>query len=1357
MTDFLDVVRERAARKNNYDPHLTGGAPRLRPVTQQQPFVPVQSAPQPSYSNRISQAGPGPDPARIAALNEMLNEQRAGDSLAGDAGSWALKGFKGLLDVVDAPRAVAMSAFGELGDALQQAEGATGLNINNRITNPLMWGDDGSASFGDISARGHRFNEVTDVGDNPVAGFIGDVAFDPTMYVGVGAIKGGVKGGASALDAALVSGARRGLAEEVTQQAAARGLAGESLEQASRLAADAGRYGRGAFTTKGLQRSGVDRKVLDELGLTAEFGTTLGRLNKGSRATLPFTRRPAEAAENLKGTLKANIADTRLAKAGRNMFVGSNDAIGQAERKFVDQLVTGAPNAAEAARGLVAIRRAKQEAYPWFDQINEDAVRTFGKKFNKLNEDQLADIAYKAEIGDFSDPLVKSVSDWYAKIGQELQDEGIEFGWIDNYVNHRMTSKLRRDVIGGKNQKLVAQGLDASAPFQNTRTLKIGDEFLGHSITDARTPVVEGQQYWTIRQLNEIAQDELGYKAFEDDITSLMGSYMEQALRAKLRRGVYQATDDLGLNEIANKQDSVRKAIEQDLAEAKDLLAQSARQRRKALTRAARTIGARKEEVSAQLQELEARIQDRISRMDELAQRRGELDKALRDKQEQIAMWRATVDDATKAAKRSRASSKGNLTRKIAKLEAEADELYGQLQQTIARMGRVQNQGGDIAQLQQQADLLRQEFSALSERQLEAEAARAALDEPGLPVPKVDSSDVTADDVVSKAVDELNKVAQVRDDFTSVTDDYFDASAAIVWQTTDDAAKRQRLEMRLESFNEVADDLPEGVGVGELRSKANVMIQALQDEGLDAMARAVRDGEAQALAYDMAAGARMLKAGEAKRQFLDSIGNPKFQQHMQEVLGDGFVVIDNQIAVPQWFDEAFQSIPKTQQEWGILRRALEKYDAGMNVWKGYATASPGFVWRNMYSGFFNMYLDNVSAVNVKRFQGFIHAYHQPTKIRGVIAPREHGLENAVQWARKQGYSDAEIAEFTQALEAASVSGWGLTPQEVEANLLDGTTWKPWKADFKVTSTVRGWSTNVEGLLRGAHAYDVIRKGGSVDEAVRRVEKFHFNYRDISEFDRAVKRAIPFWTFYSRNMALQAEMWARFPQKVNRSYYNLKRNLEAQSDPDDVTPSYYDELSAIRTPFGQRNGGTVYFTPDLPTLRFQHDLSSLTTGSEGDPLRLLSDTGPAIKVPIEMLQNRELFTGFEYKNRLHEYDAEGNMVGRDAGILFQAPVIKQAADIAFGDNAEIVNGRLLMQDNVESAIEDFVPGISRLNRLFPTSEKQQQRVGQNWASFLGAPGRVNTPQAIRGELYGRQVDAEQQAQQERYQRLLEMLP
>jgi len=391
----------------------------------------------------------------------------------------------------------------------------------------------------------------------------------------------------------------------------------------------------------------------------------------------------------------------------------------------------------------------------------------------------------------------------------------------------------------------------------------------------------------------------------------------------------------------------------------------------------------------------------------------------------------------------------------------------------------------------------------------------------------------------------------------------------------------------------------------------------------------------------------------------------------------------------------------------------------------------------------------------------LHIYHRD------------GLDAARKWAKsyKGGkFSPKDLQDMDDALGAAAASGWGLTPQEVESTLIGSKrSVNPLKADFAPIERIRHLSSRTEAVMRGAHAFDVLQRGGDVTNALARVEKFHFNYRDITSFDQAAKRVSPFWTFYSRNMALQADIWTRFPQKLNRSYFNLKRNMELGTDEEEVLPEYMREMGAIRTPFGEDGGGKWYLTPDLPSLRFRQDFAQLTgTGGEGlDPLRLLSDTGPAVKTPVQLIANRNLFTNIPFKNRLHEYDADGNVVGREAPGMLQGEIpftglqvpgagqaIQQAANLLPG--TEMVDGRLLMQDNTQSAVEDFVTVLGRQSRLDPNQPKYEQRQAASALSFLGAPVKQNTEQMIQGELYGRKVDAEEEARQKAYMEMIQGL-
>jgi len=1393
---LIDQIREAAAQREGYNPlprvnvglgGLGTSAADLANVLRPTPVTPgVGGVP--------GMAGYGPGFSADDISKAVAGFQFENGAFKAPEPSTASKIFSGILDVVDTPRAAVVSGLKETWDALDSGDASFGEWWQQTRDN---------YRFRDLMNDKNAFTEER--GWNPwvgaTIGFIGDIAADPLTYATGGTVRGLTAGGRAyeagraagiaraaaqaeglgsravrragrqavdanrALDAALRSGSRRGLAETIVKEAAKRNIVGEGVEN---LAREAGLRGRGAFTRKGLQRAaGADDQLLRELGLQADFGLTFGRGNislnvGGERAS----RALAEMAENLKGNIKMAYGNSAAARKARSIFTGGDDVIGQAERRFVNEVLTGASSSADAARGLVAIKLAKAESYSWLDKKMIDVKRMFGKELPKLSDEDAIKLADDIERGILDNDLAQRLSGFYDDIHKEMVSMGLDFGYVDNYVNHLLTSKGKRAVLSG-DTRLSSAGLNAAEAFQKTRTLKPGMEFLGETIPDI------GLEYATIKQLNDIAlrHPDYGYKLFEDDIRVLMSAYMAQAQKAHLRRSIYKAADQVDLN--VSKAAKLNTELESAIKAQDDAIRAGMDARRATIKTANAEVVKARKGVASNLLDTEEKLLAQSDRLKSLSDKIDDANDLVNQKQAALQMWEGQLQAAQSRGRKALGAKKAPIMRKIKKFQSEIDDLNKTIDDATAQIKKLRGKKNEAARnalLKDQAELSKQ-LDVLTKQQGKLQKQYDKLSDPTMKPPNAKEQYVLR----QKVQGANTKLLQARDRWLKANDAYTDAAHAFDVLVTDSDTLMLRLNNVLDNFDRVhvARQGVDGALAGELKARTMVVKQSLQDAGADPISDIVKKMESQALAHDMSAYKARQTARDASNEIVKNLSDPKFQRHMQRVLEDGFKMIDSQISVPKWFDEAFQSVPRSAEDWGKLRKFIEGHDKIMNVWKGWATTSPGFVWRNFYSGAFGMYLDGVSTRNVVRFNRLLRQYHEPTVFARVAGNgnRDFGLDAALKWGAQHGYSKRELEAFEEALRSASATGWGLTPQEVGSQLIGKRSWNPFSVEFVPTGYIRGKSSGVEALLRGSHGYDVILRGGDMNEAIRRVEMFHFNYRDISEFDRVAKRVMPFWTFYSRNMALQSQVWTRFPQKLNQSYFNLKKNLEIASEDDDtVVPSWFEELGAIRIPAGEGGGSAWYLTPDLPSLRFRQDLASITaTGDEFNPVRLLSDTSPLVKTPVELLRGRSLFTNAPMRTDLFERGPDGQMVARQAPSLFQGEIpftgmavpgvsnlIKFAADKALAGDAEVVNGQLLMSDRAQKVIEDMIPLAGRFSRLDPNQQKYQERRLQSVLGFTGVPLRQNTPSNIRGEMYARSMDARSQAEDDAMRRLLERL-
>jgi len=269
---------------------------------------------------------------------------------------------------------------------------------------------------------------------------------------------------------------------------------------------------------------------------------------------------------------------------------------------------------------------------------------------------------------------------------------------------------------------------------------------------------------------------------------------------------------------------------------------------------------------------------------------------------------------------------------------------------------------------------------------------------------------------------------------------------------------------------------------------------------------------------------------------------------------------------------------------------------------------------------------------------------------------------------------------------------------------------------------------VEEVLRGALGLDVMMKGGSIDDAMETIARYHFDYSDLSDFEeRWVKRVIPFYTWTRKNFPLQLEMMATRPGKYSK-YYQAKIEIEHNSERENLVPKYFEDLFGINTGMNL-GGGQVYATPDLPFTRSIEE--TIPFGTEGfEPTKPLGMMTPAIKTPIERAMDHQFFKDIPLKKADREFGPAPSLWGKVPGLMEALSVL---------DGAKKVNGEWQVKDRTAYTVEQFMPLLGRMRRLAPSEQKYQDRALTSWLSFMGLPLRTNTKAEKEMERFRRALD------------------
>ena len=182
------------------------------------------------------------------------------------------------------------------------------------------------------------------------------------------------------------------------------------------------------------------------------------------------------------------------------------------------------------------------------------------------------------------------------------------------------------------------------------------------------------------------------------------------------------------------------------------------------------------------------------------------------------------------------------------------------------------------------------------------------------------------------------------------------------------------------------------------------------------------------------------------------------------------------------------------------------------------------------------------------------------------------------------------------------------------------------ANMKLNKKLLEVSSGIEDTQRIALFVEALDNTGDFEKAVDVVNKFLFDYSDLSEFEHKVmKRAIPFYTFMRKNNPLQLEQIFTNPRVYRNLNYGFN-NFEVLSGSNYVEDTNRNEwrYDYVQLPF-QIKGENIGFNLNLP----YETLERLT------PEKILGQSSPLIKALPELYSGKYAFTGMDV-NSVPEY-------------------------------------------------------------------------------------------------------------------------
>ena len=480
---------------------------------------------------------------------------------------------------------------------------------------------------------------------------------------------------------------------------------------------------------------------------------------------------------------------------------------------------------------------------------------------------------------------------------------------------------------------------------------------------------------------------------------------------------------------------------------------------------------------------------------------------------------------------------------------------------------------------------------------------------------------------------------------------------------------------------------------------------------------------------------------------------------------------------------------------GEMNKYLKYTSTFINWVKAGQIARPSFFQRNFMGGVFNNFLAGVELRNTGKFIGMRRAamregwqdavanFNRDAGIQGLTPVTGRRAENFRMFDRRRpnelkeeavrlgaakladagtgGFDKAtmtpwskyDMAVFSDVYEA-NLIGAGQAGAEVARNVrLGGAAMdrryggkaylNPFRSDFVWYDTIRQRNMEIEEILRGSLAYDMLAtKGMNLEDAAGQVIRYHFNYSRQAQtsFESAVRQhVVPFYVWSRNSIPLMAVEVVQQPKKF-LTWFRARQNLQHGTRSDRNTPEWYGHQAGIRLPIKWK-GARVFAFPDMPFM----DLFDLTTevkerGVKGLVGHAGSMVGPQWRVPAEMWAEQSFFAGLPISTKPQPLPA-----------MLDVPGVRSVLRLMPGVHKNN-KGQYMVNDNILYALSNAFPLLGQTRRLVPREVGMQDRLEASLTSWaLPMALRPLTQREQRGAAMKREREA---GYERRWERQLE---
>tara|TARA_R110000851_G_scaffold191166_1_gene341806 strand:+ start:879 stop:8795 length:7917 start_codon:yes stop_codon:yes gene_type:complete len=417
---------------------------------------------------------------------------------------------------------------------------------------------------------------------------------------------------------------------------------------------------------------------------------------------------------------------------------------------------------------------------------------------------------------------------------------------------------------------------------------------------------------------------------------------------------------------------------------------------------------------------------------------------------------------------------------------------------------------------------------------------------------------------------------------------------------------------------------------------------------------------------------------------------------------------------------------------GGAKGFLKQYDKVHNLLRAYMIAKPGFHGRNFFSAAFMNHLAGMNASSYRKFMRAYWKFQEEEALRLGLPDRASKMRKAMR-SRSINPKNVDPSHVQIVREMDQSGSLGSAGGQVASEFMESevrvsgrrislSSVNPFNSSNKALQLSRDFGMATETFVRGSLGFDTMLKGGTSEDAFDNIMKFHFDYSDLSDFERnVVKRVVPFYTWTRKNMPLMLEQMLRRPNIFNQ-YNSFKKEMEQGLEKPEELPDWMIRSGAIQTPFTYE-GESMYIAADMP---FKSPLELLDPAfsfnsdglfDRGEKLfrTIASQTTPLVKAPYERIAKQNLWKGYSFDGRYQVVPRAYTMVPGMMDVAKVAGFAKKRSDDTW-----------VMKDYDLHSFAQMLPTLMDARRIFPDEERYEERIVSNWISFaIGAGLRTNT--------------------------------